>query len=101
MDYSAQKELERIARLSGLELSEEEKEILFSDLSRIVPYMERIAELDTTSESGDASQNTELDHEEERDFLREDEAVESGIASEILTHAPQVKDGMFTVPRTV
>lgn len=100
MDYSARKELERIARLSGLELSEEEKEILFSDLSRIVPYMERIAELDTTSESEDASQHAEMDHAE-GDFLREDEAVESGIASEILTHAPQVKDGMFTVPRIV
>lgn len=103
MDHSAQKEperiarqkeLERIARLSGLSLSEEEKEILFSDLARIVPYMERIAELDTSSESADAQQD-------ESRFLREDEAVESGIASEIVTHAPQVKDGMFTVPKIV
>ena len=88
------KELERIARLSGLSLSEEEKEILFSDLARIVPYMERIAELDTSSESADAQQD-------ESRFLREDEAVESGIASEIVTHAPQVKDGKFTVPKIV
>ena len=48
MDRSSEKELERIARLSGLTLSEEEKDILFSDLSRIVPYMERISELDTS-----------------------------------------------------
>ena len=45
---SSQNPLERIARLSGLTLSEEEKDILFSDLSRIVPYMERISELDTS-----------------------------------------------------
>ena len=49
MDRSREEEMERIARLSGLQLSEEEKEILFSDLGRIVPYMERICALDTFS----------------------------------------------------
>jgi len=93
---SSQNPLERIARLSGLTLSEEEKDILFSDLSRIVPYMERISELDTSvadAVSDDISDNEAL--------FREDTEKAPSLASEILKQAPQAKDGMFHVPRIV
>lgn len=96
MDRSSEKELERIARLSGLTLSEEEKDILFSDLSRIVPYIERISELDTSvadAVSDDISDNEAL--------FREDTEKAPILASEILDQAPQAKDGMFNVPRIV
>ena len=96
MDRSSEKELERIARLSGLTLSEEEKDILFSDLARIVPYMERISELDTSvadAVSDDISDNEAL--------FREDTEKASVLASEIVDQAPQAKDGMFNVPRIV
>lgn len=96
MDRSSEKELERIARLSGLTLSEEEKDILFSDLSRIVPYMERISELDTSvadAVSDDISDNEAL--------FRDDEEKAPSLASEIVKQAPQAKDGMFHVPRIV
>ncbi|MBQ6272546.1 MAG: Asp-tRNA(Asn)/Glu-tRNA(Gln) amidotransferase subunit GatC [Clostridiales bacterium] len=93
---SSQNLLERIARLSGLTLSEEEKDILFSDLSRIVPYMERISELDTSvadAVSDDISDNEAL--------FRDDEEKAPSLASEIVKQAPQAKDGMFHVPRIV
>lgn len=93
---SSQNPLERIARLSGLTLSEEEKDILFSDLSRIVPYMERISELDTSvadAVSDDISDNEAL--------FRDDEEKAPSLASEIVKQAPQAKDGMFHVPRIV
>ena len=96
MDRSSEKELERIARLSGLTLSAEEKDILFSDLARIVPYMERISELDTSvadAVSDDISDNEAL--------FREDTEKAPSLASEILEQAPQAKDGMFNVPRIV
>lgn len=95
MDRSSEKELERIARLSGLTLSEEEKDLLFSDLSRIVPYMERISELDTSGADAadDLSDNEAL--------FREDAEKAPSLASEILKQAPQAKDGMFNVPRIV
>ena len=95
MDRSSEKELERIARLSGLTLSEEEKDILFSDLARIVPYMERISELDTSG-AEDAPEDTD----NEAPF-REDTEKAPSLASEILEQAPQAKDGMFNVPRIV
>lgn len=96
MDRSSEKELERIARLSGLTLSEEEKDLLFSDLSRIVPYMERISELDTSG--ADEVSDEESDNEA---LFREDAEKAPVLASEILKQAPQAKDGMFNVPRTV
>ena len=92
MDRANQEEMERIARLSGLSLSEKEKEVLFSDLARIVPYMERITELDTEGAE-------EPDPEEMS--LREDEALDSGLSEAILKQAPKSEDGTFTVPRTV
>ncbi len=92
MDRANQEEMERIARLAGLSLSEEEKEILFSDLARIVPYMERITELDTEG-------SEEPDPEEMS--LREDESRDSGLSEAILKKAPKTVDGMFSVPRTV
>jgi len=92
MGRSREEELERIARLSGLQLSEEEKEILFSDLSRIVPYMERICTLDTSSAKRPPLSEAEL---------RPDEAEGSTLAEEILKQAPQADDGMFTVPKIV
>ena len=87
--------LERVARLSGLTLSEEEKDILFSDLSRIVPYMERISELDTSG-AEDAPEDTDNEA-----LFREDTEKAPVLASEIVDQAPQAKDGMFNVPRIV
>ena len=95
MDRSSEKELERIARLSGLTLSAEEKDILFSDLARIVPYMERISELDTSGEE-DAPEDTDNEA-----LFREDTEKAPSLASEILVQVPQAKDGMFNVPRIV
>lgn len=95
MDRSSEKELERIARLSGLTLSAEEKDILFADLSRIVPYMERISELDTSG-AEDAPEDTDNEA-----LFREDTEKAPSLASEILDQAPQAKDGMFNVPRIV
>ena len=92
MTKFSEEELNRIARLSGLSLSDEEKEILYSDLARIVPYMERITELKTEGVE-------EPDPEEIS--LREDEALDSGLSEAILQKAPKSEDGTFTVPRAV
>ncbi len=100
MDRSSEKELERIARLSGLTLSEEEKDILFSDLGRIVPYMERISELDTSC-AGDTGFDADGDDPCNAELFRDDEEKAPSLASVIIEQAPEAKDGMFHVPRIV
>ncbi len=125
MDHSTEKALERVARLSGLSLSEEEKEILFSDLSHIIPYMERITGLDTeeaagiaaraadieaadtapgadaTAEASDMTPDAEMAPAGGEMLLREDVEEESGLSSAILSSAPEVSGNMFCVPKTV
>ena len=125
MDHTTEKALERVARLSGLSLSEEEKEILFSDLSHIIPYMERITGLDTEDAAGIASRAADIEAADTAPgadaaaeavdmtpdageapaggemLLREDVEEESGLSSAILSSAPEVSGNMFCVPKTV
>lgn len=110
MDQSTEKALERVARLSGLTLSEGEKEVLFSDLSHIIPYMERITEMDTDgAAAGISSPEAEAaGYPEESGFpkngemlLREDEEADSGLSSSILSSAPETDGDMFCVPKAV
>lgn len=106
MDHSTEKALERVARLSGLSLSEGEKEVLFSDLSHIIPYMEQITKLDTEDRtSGSSARPAEAGKTEDPEggemLLREDEEEDSGLSSAILSSAPEVSGNMFCVPKAV
>lgn len=96
MEHFEEKELERIMRLSGLSLSEEERELLFSDLSRIVPYIERITEFAEKAEPEDKDPESSGNA-----LLREDVEEECILSEAILQNAPARLDSTFTVPRTV
>lgn len=93
MDRFSEKELERVARLSGLSLEGEEKDLLLQDMARITAYMERISRLDTSE--------VETRPSEETGSLREDEASDSGLSEAILMGAPRSDNGMFSVPKAV
>ena len=95
MEHFEEKELDRILRLSGLSLSKEERELLFSDLSRIVPYMERISKFGEEEPENSFSETTG------NALFREDEEEESILSEEILQSAPARLESTFTVPRTV
>ncbi len=91
---SDETKLERLERLSGLSLSIKERELLASDMKRIIDYMECITKLDIEKTPDVVNPSTETP-------LREDLAVCPAIASDILFGAPENEDGMFIVPRTV
>ncbi len=105
MTHFSEEELNRIARLSGLSLSDEEKEILHRDLMRIVPYMERITGLDTSAVDEDLTGAIEIgpgaDSSDGVMQLRDDEDMASPIAPDITALSASAKDGTFTVPRAV
>ncbi len=101
MDHTAEKELERVAKLAGLSVEGKEKEILLSDFSRITEYMERITTLDTSSVK-DAGSNAASEAScGTRDSLREDIAVQSELPQTILRGAPASDGSSFAVPKTV
>jgi aspartyl-tRNA(Asn)/glutamyl-tRNA(Gln) amidotransferase subunit C len=86
-------EVEHIADLARLELSEKEKERYREQLSAILEYAVRLRELDT---SGIPPTSSLLP---EGNVLRSDLA-RPGLPLEVLLHnAPQVQDGQFRVPK--
>ena len=85
-------EVEHIARLARLSLTEEEKELYREQLSAILDYANRLQSLDTTSIPPTSSVLPE------RSVLRPDRAKPGLPRDELLENAPDVEGGMFRVP---
>ena len=88
-----QKEVEHVAKLARLELSEDEKGIFTRQLSAILTYMDQLKTLDTR---GVEPTMTVLPTE---NVLRDDEVRPSLPQERALANAPEQADGFFRVPR--
>lgn len=86
------KEVEHIAELARLELSEEEKERYRVQLSAILEYAARLQTLDTSNIPPTSSVLPP------RSVLRPDEPGVSLPTAALLSNAPQVEDDQFRVP---
>ena len=88
----SQQEVEHIAKLARLELSEEQKVLYREQLSVILDYISKLRELDTKDVpptfSGGLSQM----------ILRADEAHPGLTTDELLSNAPQTEDKQFKIP---
>jgi len=86
-------QIEHIAKLSRLELTDEEKKLYSEQLSSVLDYVEQLSEVDT--ENIETTANiTGL-----KNVFREDEVEESGIShDDIKLNAPEFKDKSFIVP---
>ena len=87
------KEVEQVAKLARLELSEDEKAVYARQLSAILTYMDQLKALDT---SGVEPTATVLP----TDNVFRDDQVRSSLPQEAaLANAPDQADGFFRVPR--
>lgn len=86
------KEVEHIADLARLELTDEEKARYREQLSAILDYVAQLRELDTT---GIPPTSSVLPP---RSALREDEPRPGLSLEELLRNAPDVEAGQFRVP---
>ena len=88
-------EVEKIALLARLELSEAEKERYARELSEIISYVERLNELDLTR----------IEPTAHAVFvptpLREDRVVPDSTKEESLAAAPDREDDFFRVPKVI
>ena len=89
------KEVEYIANLARLQLTEEEKKTYTGQLNTILDYMEKLGELDTA--------NVEpLSHITDAvNVLRDDGETPSLPADKVLGNAPDRTEKFFRVPRVV
>lgn len=87
--------MEYVGILAKLELSAEEKEAAKKDMSRMLDYIDKLNELDTSGVEP-------MSHVfPVNNVFREDVVINGDDRERILKNAPQQKDGAFKVPKTV
>ncbi|KKM09567.1 glutamyl-tRNA amidotransferase [Clostridiales bacterium PH28_bin88] len=91
----SKKDVEHVALLARLELSEEEKEAYTQQLNSILGYMEKMNALDTTDVEPTA--HVLAIH----NVFRDDVDRPSIPREEALKNAPDQREGQFKVPRIV
>ena len=88
-------DVEHVARLARLALTEEEKEMFMRQLSSVLEYAQKISEVDT-SEVEPTSHAIPLVN-----VYREDEVRPSLSSREATSGAPCKEEGAFKVPRII
>ena len=87
--------IDRIARLARLEFPEEEKQALRTDLERMIEFVEKLKEVDTTGVE------PLLHITEAVNVLREDEVKQTISKEEALLNAPVTDGNFFKVPKVI
>ena len=86
--------IEYVGILAKLELSDEEKEKAKSDMGKMLDYIDKLNELDTSSVEP-------MSHVfPVNNVFRQDEVVNGDDRENILKNAPEQNDGAFVVPKT-
>lgn len=87
--------IEYVSILAKLELSQEEKRQAKADMNKMIGFIEQMNELDT-SEVEPMSHSFSL-----QNVFREDVVTNIDDSKQILHNAPEQKDNMFVVPKTI
>ena len=86
--------IEYVGILAKLELSDEEKEAAKKDMGRMLDYIDKLGELDTTGVEP-------MSHVfPVQNVFREDVVTNGDESEQTLANAPDEKDNMFVVPKT-
>ncbi|QHS60620.1 Asp-tRNA(Asn)/Glu-tRNA(Gln) amidotransferase subunit GatC [Chitinophaga agri] len=87
--------VQQLADLARLEFNEQEKTAIKGDLQRMITFVEKLNELDTTDVK------PLLHMTADRNVLREDVLVPSITREEGLQNAPAANDQYFKVPKVI
>ena len=88
-------DIEKVAGLARLELSEDEKETFGSQMEQILTYMEQLNRIDTAGVEPTSHAIPVYN------VFREDEVKPSFPREEVLVIAPEEEAGHFKVPRII
>ena len=75
------KDVEHVAKLARLELTEEEKELYTKQLGDVLKYVDQMNEVDTSN------------------VMREDKVVQEISKEALMSNAPEVEGDFFKVPK--
>ena len=88
-------DVEYVAKLSRLYISEEQKEKLTQDMTAIIGFADKLSQIDTSDTQPQAHAITV------ENVFRDDEIKPSYKRDDILKNAPDKQAGCFAVPRIV
>ncbi len=88
-------DIDKVARLARLELSEEEKKTFQSQLDQILGHMEQLNRMDTAGVEPTSHAIPVYN------AFREDETRPSCAREEVMAIAPEEEEGHFRVPRII
>lgn len=87
------KDVEHVAKLARLELSEEEKEMYTHQLGNVLEHVEKMNEVDT---EGVEPMNHPIHF---TNVMREDKKIYENTREELMENAPDVEGDFFKVPK--
>lgn len=87
------KDVEHVAKLARLEITDEEKEKFTKQLGDVLKYVEQMNEVDTTGVKPMAHAFDIVN------VMREDEIVYEQTKEELMKNAPEEENGFFKVPK--
>lgn len=87
------KDVEHVAKLARLDLTEDEKEKFTKQLGDVLKYVEMMNEVDTTDVKPMAHAFDFVN------VMREDEVVYEQTKEELMKNAPEEENGFFRVPK--
>ena len=87
------KDVEHVAKLARLELTEEEKEKFTNQLGDVLKYVEQMNEVDTSNVEPMAHAIDFVN------VMREDNVKYEQTKEELMKNAPDAEDGFFKVPK--
>ena len=87
--------IENVCILAKLSLSDEAKEKAKEDMQKMLDYVEKLDELDTSSVEP-------MSHIfGDQNVFREDEVTNGDNSEAMLANAPKAKEGQYQVPKTI
>ncbi len=87
------KDVEHVAKLARLELTEEEKELYTKQLGDVLKYVDQMNEVDTSNVK---PMSHAIDFV---NVMREDKVVYEHTKEELMANAPDEENGFFRVPK--
>ena len=87
------KDVEHVAKLARLELTEAEKEKFTKQIGDVLKYVEQMNEIDTTNVKPMAHAFDIVN------VMREDKVVSEETKEELMMNAPEEENGFFRVPK--
>lgn len=87
------KDVEHVAKLARLQLTEEEKEKFTKQLGDVLKYVEQMNEVDTTGVEPMAHAFDMVN------VMRDDVVVHEQTKEELMKNAPEEENGFFRVPK--